>query len=365
MKDNNVEIYKIGLYKIPNNYIKILKENLNISSNDVFELIKINYKNLKELPCVVLIDINEPIPKQLRKYCKENFIQIIRITDRPISIVTNIEIVLSFSSEYLDNEILKDIKQFEYSIEILKKIVRLANISRLKKINESSLNKEEGNKNILMTLIKLIYLIDSKDNYTKLHSLNVAKYAMLLGNELNLEEKDIELLRIGGILHDIGKISIPDYILEKNKELTDTEYEIIKRHPVMGEILIPDEYKKLKEIIRNHHERYDGKGYPDNLKGEEIPYLARILTIADTFDAMTTQRSYNKRKTLEEALNELYNSSRKNIKSGKIIQQLDPNLVDSFILAIKKDKNLIEFFRKEDIKILNNRNKIKILKKTK
>lgn len=216
-------------------------------------------------------------------------------------------------------------------------------------------------KNYLVVLVKLINLIDMKDGYTKMHSENVSKYAVMLGEYLNLNEKDIEILRIGGLLHDIGKIGIPDYILNKTDNLTDEEFKIIKRHSINGELLFPDnEFKEIKQIIRSHHERIDGKGYPDGLKENNIPYLVKIISIADTFDAMTTQRVYNKRKTLIEALEELYRVSRKKYYNDELLQQLDTELVNSFIKMLKQNKELLNEFNDRDSKILEERHKRKL-----
>jgi len=207
----------------------------------------------------------------------------------------------------------------------------------------------------LKTLMKLIYLIDSKDNYTKMHSQNVTKYALLLGKELNLDEDKLKIIEIGAMLHDVGKIGVWDFVLMKPSSLTSSEYEMMKRHVTIGEALLPIEgYEEIKKMIRSHHERLDGRGYPDGLKGCSIPYFARLLSVVDSFDAMTTKRSYNKVKTLDEAIKELYKASRKQFdKDNNIIQQLDPYLVISFIKEIKKDVNLMEHFKKQDEEIVN------------
>ena len=216
-------------------------------------------------------------------------------------------------------------------------------------------------KPILGLLMKLIYLVDSKDSYLKQHSDNVTKYALLLGNELNLDKKDLEVLEISAMLHDVGKIGIPDYILLKNSKLTNDEYEVMKRHVTIGEALFPLEgYEEVKKVVRSHHERIDGRGYPDGLKGIEIPYLARILSVADTFDAMTTQRSYNKVKTLDEAFEELRLVSKKrpNCSNNGFIQQLDPYIVDVFISTIENNCELMEEFKSKELST-DKRNKVK------
>lgn len=219
-------------------------------------------------------------------------------------------------------------------------------------------------KNILETLKKIVCLIDIKDSYTKMHSENVTKYALLLGKQLNLEEEDLKIIEIGAMLHDVGKIGIPDYLLTKNSCLTDSEFNLIKNHVVIGESLLPIEgYEKVKMMIRSHHERIDGKGYPDGLKSSQIPYLARILSVVDTFDAMTTQRSYNKIKTLDEAFNELIRVSKKYLNlTDEFICQLDPYIVTTFIKMVKSNDELMEEFNKKDLEIIDNRSKIMIQK---
>ncbi|MBR6044978.1 MAG: HD-GYP domain-containing protein [Ruminococcus sp.] len=140
----------------------------------------------------------------------------------------------------------------------------------------------------------LAHTIDAKDKYTNGHSFRVAIYSRMLAKELGLSPKEQEDIYYMGLLHDIGKIGIPNAIINKTSRLTDEEYEIIKKHPVFGyEIL--SEIRSMPELsvgARYHHERIDGRGYPDGLKGEEIPYMARIIAVADSYDTMTSNRSY-------------------------------------------------------------------------
>jgi putative nucleotidyltransferase with HDIG domain len=160
--------------------------------------------------------------------------------------------------------------------------------------------------NLVDTLTSLVSTLEAKDPYTKEHSKRVTQMAVLLGQKLGLPEEDIESIEFAGILHDIGKIGVRDSILLKPGRLTDEEFEVIKSHPVIGETiveplgLIPSE----RDIIRHHHERMDGSGYPDGLKGDEIPLLARVVAVADAFDAMTTTRIYRQAMGLEYALGE-------------------------------------------------------------
>src|SRR5262249_389485 len=147
----------------------------------------------------------------------------------------------------------------------------------------------------LNTITVLAQAVELRDEYTGGHTARVTNYSLLLGQQMELPYKDIELLRIGTPLHDIGKIGIDDAILRKPGKLTPEEYKLMQSHTVKGEAIIsviPD-LTAIKPIVRSHHERWDGTGYPDKLAGENIPLLARIVAVADAFDAMTSNRPYH------------------------------------------------------------------------
>ena len=147
---------------------------------------------------------------------------------------------------------------------------------------------------ILQSMYALAKTIDAKDIYTNGHSMRVAKYSGMIAQRMGLSEKEIEDISNMAMLHDIGKIGIPDSIINKASKLTDAEYDIIKKHPEIGYQIL-SEMPELKDIAigaRWHHERYDGKGYPDGLKGDDIPLKARIICVADSYDAMSSNRSY-------------------------------------------------------------------------
>lgn len=166
--------------------------------------------------------------------------------------------------------------------------------------------------------------LDAKDPYTHGHSYRVTLYSMILAKKLNSTDEFMEEIETAGLLHDIGKIGIPQSILCKPGKLTDEEYAIMKKHPEQGEKMIMD-VKQLSIIadwLRSHHERWDGRGYPAGLKGEEIPLSARIIALADTYDAMTSTRSYRKALSHEEAIAEIERCSG---------TQFDPNLAKLFI----------------------------------
>ncbi|MDQ7032520.1 MAG: response regulator [Desulfonauticus sp.] len=143
--------------------------------------------------------------------------------------------------------------------------------------------------------------VEVKDYYTKGHSENVAKYAFNFGQFIGLSQKELELLYIGGVLHDIGKIGIPDNILNKPDKLTDEEYGVIKKHPVIGKEILEhiEFFEEVIPLVHYHHERIDGQGYPEGLIGDRIPFLVKIISIADGFDAMTSDRSYRRGMPLE------------------------------------------------------------------
>lgn len=175
-------------------------------------------------------------------------------------------------------------------------------------------------------------LLDLRDPYTAQHSENVAKYAKIIAKKMGLTEKSCHLIYMGGLLHDIGKITIPEKILNKPSKLTEDEYAFIKNHPSIG-------YSTLKEltsldkgvldVILYHHERYDGFGYPSGLKADEIPLYARITAVADAFDALTSKRIYRDKIDLDLVLDEL--------KIGKG-RQFDPVIIEIFIEYIEKNK---------------------------
>ena len=170
--------------------------------------------------------------------------------------------------------------------------------------------------------------IEAKDEYTRGHSHRVAEYSALIAQEMGWNRSEIVNLRHAAHLHDIGKIGVPDAVLNKVEPLTDEEWQLIRRHPQIGaEILSKSAHlNELKDIVLCHHERYDGKGYVQGLKGEKIPLNARIIGIADAFDAMTANRVYRKKLDMEFVLNE--------IKKGRGTQ-FDPMLVDIMLDLIE------------------------------
>lgn len=194
-------------------------------------------------------------------------------------------------------------------------------------LDEIKTNIDEKDIELVTSIKTLISVINAKDRYTYGHVERVVIYSRLMAEKLKLNEKDRDTLIYGAYMHDIGKINIPQDILMKKMKLTNDEWSQLKDHPANGvEIIKP--VKSLQHVIPliiGHHERYDGKGYPNNLKGEEIPFLARVLTVVDSFDAMTSNRPYNNRKSYDEAIDELRKCEG---------TQFDPDIAETFIEVI-------------------------------
>lgn len=182
--------------------------------------------------------------------------------------------------------------------------------------------------NFYAILRSLVNALEAKDLYTGKHSERVTMYAHSIGCAMNCSVSEIEALRTVGYLHDIGKIGIADSILNKATSLTEAEYELIKKHPVIGETIVAELGLSPEEraIIRHHHERWDGQGYPDGLAGNEIPLLARIIMVADSYDAMTSKRAYRNAMSRDMAFEELM------LNRGK---QFDGTVVEAFVESMR------------------------------
>lgn len=181
--------------------------------------------------------------------------------------------------------------------------------------------------NYLNTVEALVQALEAKDKYTSGHSARVGKLAVATGEAMKMSEEKIEFLKYAAVLHDVGKIGVSEVILNKEGKLIDSEWESIRSHPVIGQTII----KGIKflfdigQVVRHHHERFDGKGYPDGIQGEEIPLESRIIAVADTYDAITSDRSYRKGSAHSDAINEL-----KRVAGS----QLDPKIVEVFCSVV-------------------------------
>jgi HD-GYP domain-containing protein (c-di-GMP phosphodiesterase class II) len=189
-------------------------------------------------------------------------------------------------------------------------------------------------KNYLNTITTLALLIDARDSYTKRHSENVTRYSVAIAGGLLLPPEEIEMIRWAGLLHDIGKIGIRDSILLKPGKLSDEEFLEIQSHAAKGSDIVATlpALQQISFLVRHHHERYNGTGYPDRIKGMQIELGARILGVSDAFDAMTTDRPYRKALSLQDAVEEMKRCSG---------EQFDPLIVECFLQVLEKNPGLL------------------------
>ncbi|MFK5975056.1 MAG: response regulator [Sulfurovum sp.] len=254
--------------------------------------------------------------------------------------------------------------------EIKGVVVLFKDITRYKQLIELQAQKVKSEKEMLLALIDMI---DKRDSYTAGHTVRVAQYCEMIAKEMGYPKEEIERLSIAASLHDIGKIATPDTVLLKPALLEDDEYKIIQLHLIDGYQLLSKltEYKDIAVVMRSHHERYDGQGYPDGLYGNEIPKLSRVIILADAFDAMTTNRIYKKKKSVNEALEEIEALSQiqfhpevvkaslevlKNIEIGIYTEQLPQNKIDESRYAYYYKDRLTDLFTIEYLPIVIDNN---------
>lgn len=214
---------------------------------------------------------------------------------------------------------------YEDDIDVLSRQIKenaiLGNVMKIKYLSSLGDNLEE-----LLKIVKL------KDEHTYNHLINVSKYASMIGTEMRLSEEDVEALRIGGLLYDVGKICLPDSVLfNTSQTLSDSKMDIMQRHVFMSNLLIPSKYSEMvSDIILHHHERLDGSGYPEGIK--DISILARIMAVADSYDAITTKCSYQDIHSHEEAMGIL-----EGLSSG-LVPKLDSEVVQALERVIINQK---------------------------
>jgi putative nucleotidyltransferase with HDIG domain len=191
------------------------------------------------------------------------------------------------------------------------------------------------------TIMAFSDALEARDQYTAGHSRRVMEYSKSIGQRMKLDKQDIEDLKRSALLHDIGKIGIPDIVLKKKTKLTDEEYAIIKSHPETGAAILKNikSFKHLVSAVYHHHEQFDGEGYPDGVKGAAIPLHARIIAITDTFDAMTSSRSYRSALSFRKALSELERCKG---------TQFDPDIADIFIDILQESPYYFSRFREPE-----------------
>jgi putative nucleotidyltransferase with HDIG domain len=210
-------------------------------------------------------------------------------------------------------------------------------VKSIKQLREIRAYQENIAKAYMQTIETLRYVVETRDSETRGHSERVSKLAGAIALQMGFDTKEKELIETAGLFHDIGKVGVPDSILLKNGKLTDEEYDQIKLHPSAGEKILSTytPFKDILPIVRQHHERYGGGGYPDGLAGDEICPGARVISVADSFDAMVSNRTYRKGLGMQKAIEELKNGSSK---------QFDAEVVKAF-LALIESTGIEEFNR--------------------
>jgi putative two-component system response regulator len=212
-------------------------------------------------------------------------------------------------------------------------VARVRSLIRLKRYTD---DLDSASSIIMM----LAMMVESRDGYTAGHCHRMANYATALGRSLGLRDEDLQTLRRGGFLHDIGMLAIPDSVLRKRETLEPEEYELIKSHTVIGDTLCAHlrSLQPVRAIVRHHHERLDGSGYPDGLQGDEIPMLAQIIGLVDVYDAITTQRSYQHVQSTEYAVETLRDQVRRGWRRDDV--------TECFISIVKAGR--LESFRADE-----------------
>ena len=244
-------------------------------------------------------------------------------------------IIKPFDFEQLNNELFKIVERLKKYKENEEYKIHLQDLVD-EKTSEIVDMMEYQSENYNNTLISMVEMIEQRDTYTAGHSKRVAEYSKLIAEEMGYSDDECTMLYQAGILHDVGKIATPDAVLLNPKKLNDIEYKLIQEHVSVSYRILKNipMFKSLAEIVHAHHERCDGEGYPRGLNCAEVPALSRIMIVADAFDAMTTNRIYKGRKTVQEALDELVELSSK---------QFHPEVVEKALIAlrdIKIDKDI-------------------------
>lgn len=301
---------------------------------EAIELVKKEHFDLMLLDFIMTPIHGDQVVEEIRKFNKELYILLLtghKDLAPPLETIKRLEI-----QGYCEKS---GGKQDQLLLLIESGIKAVEQMNLIKNINnELKETNEKLEKAYLETVETLRFTVEAKDTYTRGHSDRVSEYSVLIGKHLNLSEEELHLLLVGGLFHDIGKIGIPDSILLKTAKLTDDEYSEIKNHPTIGAHILSNAtiFEKALPIVKHHHERYDGFGYPAKLAGENIPLLARIATVADSFDAMTSRRSYRDSMPLDVVKAEIEKNKG---------TQFDPNIADVFLNILNNNYSEIEEIR--------------------
>ena len=310
LNDNRTDLIVNNVYGT--NYDSKKKMHIKLFDSSPLNLAMLG-KKPKTISGVFLQDNNNP---KLKEFFTEN------ILCAPLVYQVNVSGVLTLSKHDGDNG--------PFTEEDLELVFNLASQTAIA-IENSKLN-HDIEKTYFETISALALAVDAKDKYSRGHLDRVANHAIMIAKRLGLDDEDIDTLRDAARLHDLGKIGIPDEILKKDSGLSDEEWVIMRRHPEIGESIIRPvrSLQHLCDIIRHHHEKLDGSGYPDHLKGDEISPLVRILSVAEVYDALTTERPYRPKKSKEAAISIL--------RSMKT--HLDQDIIDVFLEGLDTEDNL-------------------------
>ncbi len=286
---------------------------------EAIEKVKQEHYDLMILDFIMTPIHGDQVVEEIRKFNKELYILLLtghKDLAPPLETIKRLDI-----QGYCEKS-----DKFDQLLLLIESGVKAINqMNTIKQINEDLKEANERLEQAYMESIETLrYTVEAKDPYTRGHSDRVSEYSVLIGKYLGLSDEDLHTLKVGGLFHDIGKIGIPDSILLKPGKLTVDEYSEIKNHPAIGVHILSNAeiFKDIIPIVKHHHERFDGQGYPSKLKDEDIPYLARIAAVADTFDAMTSKRTY--RDSLDISI------VKEEIEKNKGIQ-FDPQIADVFL----------------------------------
>ncbi len=300
---------------------------------EAIELIKEEHFDLMLLDFIMTPLHGDQVVEEIRKFDKELYILLLtghKDLAPPLETIRRLEI-----QGYCEKS-----DRFDQLLLLVESGIKaISQMNLIRKINSELKNTYSKLEKAYMESIETLrFTVEAKDTYTRGHSDRVSEYSVLLGKKLGLSDEDINTLKIGGLFHDIGKIGVPDSILLKDSKLTDDEYSEIKNHPSIGAHILSNAtiFKNVLPVVKHHHERYDGNGYPGKLKGEEIPLLARIAAVADSFDAMTSRRTYRNSLTLDIVKAEI-----EKCKGS----QFDPSCADAFLDILNNEYAKIEEIR--------------------
>ena len=297
---------------------------------EAIERVKQEHFDLMLLDFIMTPLHGDQVVEEIRKFNKELYILLLtghKDIAPPLETIKRLEIQGYCEKSDKFDQLLLLIESAMKSIDQMHEIKRIN--------HELSETNQKLEKAYMESIETLRYTVEAKDPYTKGHSDRVAQYSVLIGKKMGLSEDEQKTLMVGGLFHDIGKIGVPDTILRKPDKLTDEEYSEIKNHPSIGaHILAPATiFQEILPIVKHHHEKFDGKGYPSQLAGESIPVFARIAAVADTFDAMTSKRTYRDALPIETVIAEFERCKG---------TQFDPQIADVFLDILRNEYHEIE-----------------------